>query len=378
MHSGHSRRLHRTNPLAHQEKRMRGSYLLLAWTLLCSPLARGDPWQYELLLMPSAQAVGTFNRDAPVTEIRDEVVQVDTLFTVQRGPFKLFGEYLLSDHEGDLERFQLGWQATQDTIVWIGRYHQPTSVWNHDHHHGQYLQTSVSRPFLDEWEDLGGILPQHFTGMLIESGHQAFGGWRLRGALAGGLAPILTPQGLEPFDLLHPDSEHHQVGVQARLSLHPDEFTESGFGLLLATNELPTIGLTAPPLPGLDHVDLKLLGGFAIYAATDWKLQATWYYAHTQLCSSMAAVNGSFQVGYVQAERRLPHDLTGFLRWEGSADAGRSDYLQLFPMMVRQRNVGGLRWDFVQRQALTLQLSETNTLAGHFSDIRLQWSAAFL
>jgi hypothetical protein len=46
--------------------------------------------------------------------------------------------------------------------------------------------------------------------------------------------------------------------------------------------------------------------------------------------------------------------------------------------MVRQRNVGGLRWDFVQRQALTLQLSETNTLAGHFSDIRLQWSAAFL
>ncbi|MBV8974904.1 MAG: hypothetical protein JOY74_07270 [Sinobacteraceae bacterium] len=75
---------------------MRGSYLLLAWTLLCSPLARGDPWQYELLLMPSAQAVGTFNRDAPVTEIRDEVVQVDTLFTVQRGPFKLFGEYIMT------------------------------------------------------------------------------------------------------------------------------------------------------------------------------------------------------------------------------------------------------------------------------------------
>lgn len=64
---------------------MRVPYLLIAWALLCSPLARGDPWQYELLLMPSAQAVGTFNRTAPVTEIVDEVVQVDTLFTVQRG-----------------------------------------------------------------------------------------------------------------------------------------------------------------------------------------------------------------------------------------------------------------------------------------------------
>jgi hypothetical protein len=371
-------RLHRIHPLDHQEKRMRVSHLLLACTLLCAPLARGDPWQYELLLLPSAQAVGTFNREAPVTEIVDEVVQLDTLFTVQKGPFKLFGEYLLSDHEGDLERFQLGWQATQDTIFWLGRYHQPTSVWNHDHHHGQYLQTSISRPFLDEWEDLGGILPQHFTGMLIESGHKAFGSWRLRAALAGGLAPIITPKGMEPYDLLHPDGEHHQAGVQARVSLHPGEFTETGFGLLVATNELPTIGLTAPPLPGIDHVDLKLLGAFAVYAADDWKLQATWYYAHTQLCSPTVAVNGSFEVGYVQAERRLPFDLTGFLRWEGSADAGRSDYLKLFPMMVRQRNVGGLRWDFVQRQALTLQLSDTNTLAGHFSDIRLQWSAAFL
>ena len=88
---------------------MRVSYLLIAGLLLCSPLARGDPWNYELLLMPSAQAVGTFDRQAPVTEIVDQVVQVDTLFTIQHGAFKLFGEYLLSDHEGDLERFQLGW-----------------------------------------------------------------------------------------------------------------------------------------------------------------------------------------------------------------------------------------------------------------------------
>ena len=357
---------------------MRVSYLLIAGLLLCSPLARGDPWNYELLLMPSAQAVGTFDRQAPVTEIVDQVVQVDTLFTIQHGAFKLFGEYLLSDHEGDLERFQLGWQASQDTVIWIGRYHQPTSIWNHDHHHGQYLQTSISRPFLDEWEDLGGILPQHFTGMLIESAHQAFGSWRLRTALGGGLTPIITPEGLEPFDLLHPDSKHHQVGFQARASLHPGEFTETGFGLVAASDEMPTIGLATPPLPGLDHVDLKLLGAFGIYAAGDWKVVGTWYYAHTRLSTPVSTESGSFGVGYVEAERHLPHDLTGFLRWEGSADAGQSTYLKLFPMVVRQRNVAGLRWDFVSRQALTLQLSDTNTLNGHFKDIRIQWSAAFL
>ena len=89
-------------------------------------------------------------------------------------------------------------------------------------------------------------------------------------------------------------------------------------------------------------------------------------------------MNGSFGVGYVEAERRLPHDLTGFLRWEGSDNAGDNAYLKLFPMFVRQRGVIGLRWDFVRRQALTVQLSDTKTGEGHFSDIRLQWSAAFL
>jgi len=47
-------------------------------------------------------------------------------------------------------------------------------------------------------------------------------------------------------------------------------------------------------------------------------------------------------------------------------------------MFVRERSVAGLRWDFVSRQALTLQLSNTHTLNGPFSDIRIQWSAAFL
>jgi len=33
-------------------------------------------------------------------QIHDEVVQADLLLTLQKGPFKLFGEYLISDHEG--------------------------------------------------------------------------------------------------------------------------------------------------------------------------------------------------------------------------------------------------------------------------------------
>lgn len=357
-------------------RRMRVSRLLIALLLLGPPLALADSLQHEFLLLPSAQAVGTFDRQAPVTNIVDEVLQADMIFSLQYGPFKVFGEYLVSDHEGDLERFQLGWQLSGDTIIWLGRFHQPTSVWNHDHHHGQYLQTSVTRPEIDEWEDLGGVLPQHFTGALIESSRPVWSSWRLRTAVGAGLAPQITPDGLVPFDLVHPDHNRRQVGYQARASLHPGDFTESGFGVLVANDQLAGVHLTAPAFLGLDHVDLKLLGVFGSYADNSWKLLATLYHASAELYYTGSVVDDHFTVGYAQAERRLSHELTGFVRWEDAVGAADSPYLKLFEGFDRSRHVAGLRWDFARRQALTLQLTDSHTLLGRFSDIRIQWSAA--
>jgi hypothetical protein len=352
-------------------------YLAIAAVVLFAPVARGDPLQYEFLLLPSAVVVGTFDRQAPVTQIVDQVVQADMLLSLQKGPFKVFGEYLVSDHEADLERFQLGYQLTDDLVVWIGRYHQPTSVWNHDHHHGQYLQTSISRPAADEWEDLGGVLPQHFTGVLVEGSKPVFDTWRVRTAFGGGIAPQITSDGMEAFDLLHPDSNRHQMGYQARASLHPGDFTETGFGILAAHDDLTAIGSISPAEIGFDHVDLSLLGVFGTYAGTAWKVTGTVYRASAHLYYTASTVDDKFVVGYVEAERRLPFDFTAFARIEGSQGTGSSPYLRLFEEFARSRQVGGLRWDFAQRQALTLQLTDSHTLNGRFSDVRLQWSAAF-
>jgi hypothetical protein len=349
----------------------------IAAIALWAPVARGDPLQHEFLLLPSAVVVGTYDRQAPVTQIVDQVVQADMLASLQKGPFKLFAEYLVSDHEADLERFQLGWQLSDDFVVWVGRFHQPTSVWNHDHHHGQYLQTSITRPAIDEWEDLGGVLPQHFTGVLMEGSKPVFGGWRLRTAVGAGIAPQISSDGMKPFDLLHPDSDRHQMGYQARASLHPGDFTESGFGVLAAHDDLTAIGLISPAQAGFDHVDLTLFGAFGAYAGGSWKVTATIYHAEARLYYATSMVSDHFEVGYVEAERHLPFDLTAFARWEDSARAGSSPYLRLFDEFTRSRHVFGLRWDFVQRQAITLQLSDSHTLNGRFSDVRLQWSAAF-
>jgi hypothetical protein len=356
---------------------MRVSRLLIALTVLCSPWARGDPLQHEFLLLPSATAIGTFDRQAPETQLYDQVVQADALLSLQKGPFKLFGEYLLSDHEGDLERFQLGWQLSSDTVIWVGRYHQPTSVYNHDHHHGQYLQTTITRPWIDEWEDLRGVLPQHFTGMLIESSHEVLGDLRLRTAIAGGLTPKLTNDGLQPFDLIHPDSGR-RPGYQARASLHPSEFSDSGFGVVVADDQIDATQFR--PInggPKLDRIDLQLYGLFGVYADDLWKVTATVYAARAAVhYFGSTDDDDAFGFSYLQVERHIGRNFTGFARVEEAAGVGNSAYLHLFEQFARTRYLGGVRWDFLERQALTLQLTDSFLLNGHFSDVRLQWSAA--
>jgi hypothetical protein len=103
----------------------------------------------------------------------------------------------------------------------------------------------------------------------------------------------------------------------------------------------------------------------------------TVYRASAQLYYTTSVVDDKFVVGYVEAERQLPFDFTVLARIEGSQGTGSSPYLRLFEEFARARQLAGLRWDFAQRQALTLQLTDSHTLNGRFSDVRLQWSAAF-
>jgi hypothetical protein len=167
------------------------------------------------------------------------------------------------------------------------------------------------------------------------------------------------------------------MGYQARASLHPGEFSDTGVGIVLANNELTAVDLESPELLGFDHVEVRLVGLFATYASATWKVTSTVYDVQTRLYYTDSRGNDSFVVGYIQAERRLPHNLTGYVRWEDSAGAASSPYLHLFEQFARSRRVAGLRWDFLERQALTVQFANSLTLDGHYSDIRLQWSAAF-
>lgn len=357
----------------------------IALLLMASTIGRAgaSDLEHDLLVFGSAELFESSGFNAPVSEefrdvlVSDQLVSADIIFSLQKGRFRLFGEHLLTNHESDLERFQIGWEASEDTVIWLGRFHQASSVWNHEHHHGQFLQTSVTRPAVEEWEDQNGILPQHFTGLLVESSWHLAGNRGLRAAIGGGLAPLLTSEGLAPFDVTHPDAHRFKLGFQARIGFLPDELEDSGFGLLLARNELNWESGPPPALAGVTHFEQSVLGVFGNYATEPWRLSAAGYYVDTEAVRNAPGDRrNGFSTGYLQVERSIAHGLVVFGRREDSLRADRSTYLTLFPNFVPKRTVLGLRWDFHRRQALTLQIADSHSLVDTYQEFRLQWSGA--
>lgn len=339
--------------------------------------------EHDVLVFGSAELFESSGFDAPVSDefkhvfVSDQLVAADIIFSLQKGRFRLFGEHLLTNHESDLERFQIGWEPTEDTVIWLGRFHQASSVWNHEHHHGQFLQTSITRPAIEEWEDQDGILPQHFTGLLVESSWHLAGNRGLRTAIGGGLAPLITADGLEPFDVTHPDVHKYQLGFQARIGFLPDELEDSGFGLMFAHNELNWEATPPPQFANATHIDQTVIGAFGNYSNDPWHVNGAVYYIDTDpVAAGPADHYTGFVTGYLQVERNLSPGVVLFGRHENSINAADVPYLSLFPNYVPKRTVLGVRWEFHRRQAVTMQVAKSHSLVDSYGEFRLQWSGA--
>jgi hypothetical protein len=333
----------------------------------------------DMLLFVSAEAHRYSPRSSAPRLNEDAPVAADLVISLGgNGPLRLFGEFLASSEEHDAERLQLGWEAAPDTVIWFGRYHQPASAWNLEHHHGRYLQTAITRPSVELWEDERGIVPQHLAGLLLETRHDLQGGQALRFALGAGLGVTVADEGLAPLEVLDPRRDGRRVSWTTRLSWLPDQLEASQFGLVAASHRTPVQdpGFAARLDASLLRQDL--FGAFADWRPEPWRVQATVYSIGVGARGGAAERNERFEVGYVQLERTLPAAFTAYGRHEDSHGARRSAYLAaIAPSYELRRTLAGLRWDGWRHQALTFEVGRGSTLTGVRWETRLQWSAVF-
>ena len=310
----------------------------------------------------------------------DAWFNADVIFGLTHDQFRVFGEFYVVPGEHDLQRFQVGYEVVPDTVIWLGRFHQPASAWDTEHHHGRYLQTAITRPAIENWEDEEGLIPQHITGALIESRRQigAEAGVQVSAGLGAG--PALTTRDNVPIDLLGNNPGKHGLSYMGRLAFLPDYVGTSSAGLLFGHDQLFASSPAAMATLRSDHARLSIYGAYADWNFGAWRFIGTGYYVDVAL--DRPNPDESFMSGYFQAERQLPHRLTAFGRIESSPRMQESRYVALLDdyttdiAITIRRQAAGLRWDYARRQALTCEFDHEIALFQRGYEVRLQWSAA--
>jgi hypothetical protein len=310
----------------------------------------------------------------------DPWIDADVVFGATEHQLRVFGEYYITPDERDLERFQMGFEFVPETVLWLGRFHQPASAWNTEHHHGQYLQTDITRPYIERWEDEQGIIPQHITGALFESRKSIGKDGAIQLSAGVGAAPALSDRTFDAIDLIGNNPGRHRLSLTGRLAYLPQYVGASSIGLLFGHDDLSVRSARTVAALNSTAANLSIYGAYIDWMTEPWRIVAANYYVDVSLARMTR--NESFMSGYLQVERQLQRRFTIFGRLEDSARMQESRYVALFDDgdgdldIALRRQALGVRWDYTRRQALTLEISHIVSLTQKSNEIRAQWSAA--
>lgn len=343
-------------------------------------LLLGSSWaQAEFILFPSFTATDHAGlnphpdvQHAGHTPKQSELnAALDLFYSADKGRLRLLAEAVISSDEPlDIERLQVGWLAAPETTVWLGRHHSPLGYWGTQFHHGAYLQTSIQRPAISTFDDHGGILPTHLSGLFIEEQH-AQGDGSIGYALSFGASPTQGDEGtLEAFDLAHPNQGTHKPGALLRLSYRPDAAAPGEAGVFMGHATI------ASELASVNEIKQSVAGAFFNREQGRWRWIGELYGVRNDLTQPAGNARSSFVNANLQGEYGLRTDWTLYGRAENTFGDRNGPFLMHFPNFAKERYLLGVRYELSRNQALKLEFSDSHVLADSYSALALQWSAA--
>ncbi len=321
------------------------------------------------LLFPHLDAFYRTGQASSVDSTDHELAPgIDFFATYHHENIQLLAEYFLNEDESELERAQVGWWINE-THLWLGRFHNPLGRWNTQFHHGVYLQTSISRPGMVEFEDDGGIFPMHVTGLLVERVH-TFGDRRIAYDIVVGLGPGFKNEegALEPLNLLHPSEGEQELSTTARLAYQPDAFDPNQLGFFASLSTIP--GDEGP----IEEIKQRILGTYVDWNIQRWHFTGELYYVRSDVRQSLTEATSSFVDGYLQAEYSFNPDWTMYGRIEDNSSGVDDPYLALFPSHIAERQLVGLTYRIGERHVLKAEIANVSSLQDRFGEFALQWS----
>jgi hypothetical protein len=273
----------------------------------------------------------------------------------------------------DLERAQLGYAFNDALTLWLGRFHTPFGYWNMAFHHGAQIQPSILRPRMLDFEDDGGILPVHTTG-LWGTGGLRVGPGRLVYNLYMGNGTRIADGMLDP-NPAGDDNGNRALGFGLGY-----RFSGDLDGLALGVNGLrQSVGAYDATGTMTSLTRVEMLGGHAVYDNDGWELIGEYYHLRNTDLSGGSGGHRSW-TGYAHIGRTFQDRWLPYYRFEkASLDQSDNYFLAQNNGRSYSRHVLGLRYNADPRAAVKLELNRTDDQGvGHTVDeLRLQYAVSF-
>jgi hypothetical protein len=257
----------------------------------------------------------------------------------------------------DVERAMVNYALDEHLRLSGGKVHTPIGFWNNAYHHGQVLSPTIERPFIFRFEDQGGALPVHTTGIQFSG----------RDLTAGHIG----------FDVL--------VGNGVGNRPVPDTNGTPSFTLALHSQLTPSLGvgvsgyrhyaIAGTPTPRgdvlLNPMTQVIGGGFVTYFADRLEGIAEYQRVRNSSVGATTASPGWFVYGGVRAAPRLvPYAVHDQLKL-----AANDPYFA--PNDVKRETLG-LRFEAAATVVLKFELRSTDRAGfARASDAGMQLAVAF-
>lgn len=337
--------------------------LILLFVVFALPVAAAD-----LLLFPSITSIHQSEEDADLAD-KKFLPAVDIFYSTEFSQTRFLAEFLGSSREKELERLQVGWHILPGKSLWVGRFHNPLSFWNTQMHHGDFLQSSLSRPTVANYEDEHGPLPTHISGFLLESSRTA-GDSEINYIAGLGVGPTFNVT-LQPLGLLDP-KHPGKIAASFRLGCHPEIGNPNQFGAALGYALIPVNNV-----PQIDEVRQAVFSTFLNFEQNKFHLIGELFVFDDRVSGAANTTRYTTVSAYFQPEYKLGESgrTTVYGRIESTPRAAQDKYLELLPEFSPHQLVAGLRFDITPSQAVKVETARTRRQDGlEFNFISAQWS----
>jgi hypothetical protein len=246
------------------------------------------------------------------------------------------------EFEIEVERLWVQYELAPWLRFKLGREHDPVTYWNRRFHHGAWVQTSLTRPRIVQFEEDDGLLPIDVTGLELNG---RFDG--SPGALEY-VAGVYNGRGRTPDEIQSVGDRNANKALTFHLRGSPGPRPSLWVGASVYRDEIPPD--PRDPARG-GSIGEWIVGGFVLdrFGPVEVIGEAIWVEHRDRAASQTYETFGA----YGQASVALG-PITPYLRVEG-ADVARADPFYDPVVIDSLRGIGGVRWDAHDSIAVKLE-----------------------